>query len=71
MFKRMLAILTALVMLVTAAGVSLAETEETAAAAGLTLQEIEALNGGPVTVHRDQGRVTFIGGSCSSIFPSA
>ena len=66
MFKRMLAILTALVMLVTIAGVSLAETAETAKTAGMTLEEIETLNGEPVTVHRDQGRVTFIGGSCSA-----
>ena len=66
MFKRMLAILTALVMMVSIAGVSLAETAETVQTAGLTLQEIEAMNGGPVTVHRDQGRVTFIGGSCSA-----
>ena len=63
--KRLLAILTALMMLLTAAGASLAETAETVKTTGLTMQEIEALNGGPVTVHRDQGRVTFIGGSCS------
>ena len=66
MFKRMLAILTALVMLVTIAGVSLAETAETAKTTEPILQEIEALNGGTVTVHRNKGRVTFIGGSCSS-----
>ena len=66
MFKRMLAILTALVMLVTIAGVSLAEAAETAKTAGMTLEEIETLNGGPVTVHKDKGLVTFIGGSCST-----
>ena len=65
MFRRMLAVLTALVILVTIAGASLAETAETANTAGLTLQEIKALNGGTVTVYRDQGRVTFISGSCS------
>ena len=65
MYKRMLAILTVLVMLVTTAGASLAEDAETANTAGLTLQDIEALNGGPVTVHTDQGRVTFVGGTCT------
>ena len=66
MFKRIFAVLTALVMLVAAAGVSLAETAVTEKTAGLTIEDIKALNGGPVTVHTDQGRVTFVGGTCSA-----
>jgi len=62
MLKRMLAILTALVMFMTIAGTSMAETANTA---GLTLQDIEAMNGGPVTVHTDHGRITFVGGTCT------
>ena len=63
--KRTFAILTALVMLVTIAGTSLAETTATANFVSLTLEDIEALNGGPVTVHTDNGRITFVGGTCT------
>ena len=66
MHKRLIAVLTALVMLVAIAGNSLAETEAAANTTGLTLEDIEILNGGPVTVHKDQSRVTFIGGSCTA-----
>ena len=65
MFKRIFAVLTALVMLVAAAGVSLAETAVTEKTAGLTIEDIKALNGGPVTVHTDSGRITFVGGTCT------
>ncbi len=65
MLKRVFAVLTALAALAAASGASLAETAETATAAGLTIEDIEALNGGPVTVHTDNGKVTFVGGTCT------
>ena len=42
MFKRIFAVLTALVMLVAAAGVSRAETAVTEKTAGLTIEDIKA-----------------------------
>ena len=61
----MLAVLMSLVMLTAAAG-SFAEPAEGTKTARLILQEIENLNGGPVTVHADNGKVTFIGGNCTA-----
>ena len=63
--KRAFAALTALVILVAVAGPSLAETAVTETEAGLTIEDIEALNGGSVTVHTDNGRITFVGGTCT------
>ena len=64
MLKKILAVLTACIMLITLAGAALAETAPAAAKPEqLTLQDLEALNGGSVTVHKDHGKVTFVGGT--------
>ena len=62
--KRTFAAITALVMLAATAGASLGEAAA-ADTAGLSIESIEALNGGPVTVHTDNGRITFVGGTCT------
>ena len=67
MLKRILAVLTALVILAAAAGSAPAESAETVSPGGLTLRDIESLNGGPVSIHEDNnGRITFIGGTCTA-----
>ena len=67
MLKRILAVLTALVILAAAAGSAPAESAETVSPGGLTLRNIESLNGGPVSIHEDNnGRITFIGGTCTA-----
>ena len=53
MLKRILAVLTALVILAAAAGSASAESAETVSPGGLTLRDIESLNGGPISIHEN------------------
>ena len=66
MLRKMLAFLAAMIMLCTALPAGATEAAETADPAGLTVQDLEALNGGPLSMHMDQGNITFLGGSCSA-----
>ena len=63
--KRLLGILTALVILITCCFGASALAESPAETA-LTLEEIQALNGGAAAIDARDGHVTFVGGTCTS-----
>ena len=63
--KRILGILTVLVMLMTCC-FGAAALAESSGEAQLTVEDIRTLNGGNAVIHSPQGQVTFVGGTCSS-----
>ena len=65
MFKRILMILMAAVLLWTAAGAAAAEALTSSRDFTLTLEDLKTLNGGNLRVHQENGKVTFVDGTCS------
>ena len=64
MFKRMLMILMAAVMLWTAAGAAAAEGLTSSRDFTLTLEDLKTLNGDDLRVYQENGKVTFVDGTC-------
>ena len=64
MKKRLLAILTAAVLLWTVAGTALAQAGT--GTAGLTREDLSKLNGGTVEIHEKDGKISFVGGTCTA-----
>ncbi len=64
MQKRILAILLALMMLLSTIG-ALGEAAPAKDSSQLTREDLLALNGGSVTIHESEGKVTFVGGTCT------
>jgi len=63
--KRLLGILTTLVMLMTCC-FGAAALAESPAGSALTLEDIQAMNGGSAVIDTREGHVTFVGGTCTS-----
>ena len=62
--KRVILYLTVAVMLMTACGAGAAAAQSPDGQ--LTIQDIQALNGGKAVIHTRDGLVTFVGGTCSA-----